>query len=346
MTNVELRAAILVFAILVLACSCNTALEDGGREIGVAVSALSVCEEVVPANRNVDGIPAYKQCSASENSAIYSNDGVNTTTMKMGPDWIETQYDNGYQCTELVQRYLHFRWHIDWLPRGDAGFWCDSQPPANSGLVQTMKPVHGDIMVLAPGSCGSSDDGHVMLVDIASGTSLIVVEQNEAMRGPVELSCAKCFLHVVANDGSGTTAPPGGTAGSGAAGSGAAGSGAAGSGAPAGSASPPPTMPPPMTTPPAMTMPPAQPPATPPPAAQPPATPVPNAAPEPTAGTQAQLTPSTRPSAESATTADSGGCSIVDGAGAGSGPGSLLVVLAAAGLGLARRRRSQRAHSR
>jgi hypothetical protein len=196
---------------LTLAClgaACQAPLE-GAPEVGAAVQALSVCDEMVPANRNVDGIPAYAQCEATQNSAIYSNNGVDTSTTQMGSDWVRTQYSGGYQCTEFAHRYWHFKWNVKWIPNGNAGTWCDTQPPANSGVIQTMTPVHGDVMVLAPGSCGADGTtGHVNVVDVfePGATKLTAVEQNGARRGQYNVSCAKCFLHIVANDGSGAPA--------------------------------------------------------------------------------------------------------------------------------------------
>jgi surface antigen len=176
----------------------------------------------VPANRYVDGFPAYAQCSAFQAGAIYSNNGIDTSATKQGADWVQTQRDGGYQCTELIHRYWHFKWNVTWLPRGNAGTWCDTQPPATSGVVQTTTPVHGDALVLAPGSCGASATfGHVALVDTVdnAGAKVSVIEQNQARRGTYMQSCAKCFLHLVANDGSdaGTAAKPApGDAGAGA----------------------------------------------------------------------------------------------------------------------------------
>ena len=74
-------------------------------------------------------------------------------------------------------------------------------------MVQTTTPVHGDLMVLAPGSCGAgASTGHVVVVDkVEASGKLSVVEQNRANRGSYMPTCGKCFLHVVANDGSGTT---------------------------------------------------------------------------------------------------------------------------------------------
>ena len=124
----------------------------------------------------------------------------------MGADWVRTQWSGGYQCTEFAHRYLHFKWDVEWIPNGNAGEWCDDMPPASSGLVQTMEPVHGDIMVLAPGSCGAgAETGHVNIIDtVDGGGKVTAVEQNQAGRRQYNQSCGKCFLHVVANDGEST----------------------------------------------------------------------------------------------------------------------------------------------
>ena len=188
---------------------------DEPVEVGVTAAALNACNETVPDTRYIDGIPSYAQCPDFASSAIYSNNGVDTAPMSMGTGWVRTQYSGGYQCTELAHRYLHFKWGVKWIPNGNAGSWCDTMPPANSGMVQTMAPVHGDLMVLAPGSCGAAaGTGHVTVVDLVdtAKAKLTVVEQNGARRGTYNQSCAKCFLHVVANDGTATGAPIGGSA--------------------------------------------------------------------------------------------------------------------------------------
>jgi hypothetical protein len=203
------------------AFGCMEGEGDPAIDVGVAREALNGCNETVPATRFIDGIPSYAQCATTMSSPIYSNNGIDTATMSMGSDWVRTQYSGGYQCTELVHRYFHFKWNVKWIPNGNAGAWCDTQPPASSGVVQTMVPVHGDAMVLAPGSCGADGTtGHVTVVDVVDTAKqkLTVVEQNGARRGTYNQSCAKCFLHVVANDGMNqgqpiTGAPATGTAG-------------------------------------------------------------------------------------------------------------------------------------
>jgi surface antigen len=192
---------------LLVACAAPGSSEgaDGHDvELGLIESAISACDEMVPANRYIDGIPAYAQCASTEMSAIYSNNGIDTSTMKVGADWVRTQWSGGYQCTELASRYLKFVWDVKYVPNGNAGNWCDTPPPANSGMVQSMTPVHGDLIVFAPGSCGAAQGtGHVAVVDTVDMATqkVSVVEQNRARRGSYMISCAKCYLHVVANDG-------------------------------------------------------------------------------------------------------------------------------------------------
>lgn len=327
----EVRRCLGWLSCSMLALACSEATEP--LDVGVTSAALSACNEMVPANRYIDGIPSYAQCAETQSSAIYSNNGVDTATTSMGADWVRTQYSGGYQCTELAHRYLYFKWQVKWIPNGNAGKWCDTMPPANSGVVQSMSPVHGDLMVLAPGSCGAdATTGHVTVVDVVDSAKarLTVVEQNGARRGNYMQSCAKCFLHVIANDGMSTGQPITGAAGSAAppppaaAGSAAPPDDAARRRAPAGSAAPPP--------PPPAQMPPAQiPPAQTPPALQPSA-----------AGAPAAVTPSaTAPSvsnklpvrseaiATRSTGEDTSSCTASRGAGAGgSSAGLWMLVLA------------------
>lgn len=212
--------------------ACGNADEAGG--LARLEQAIDVCGATVPSNLVVDGIPAYAQCDASKNSAIYSNNGVDTATSAASSDWKRTQYSGGYQCTELLHRYWLFKWNVSWIPGGNAGTWCDSTPPASSGLVKTTSPVHGDAIVFAPGMCGAdSVTGHVALIDSVDATTSKVtfVEQNRAGRRSANSSCASCFLHVVANDGSSSSAGSGsGGSGSGGSGVGGASNGASGSG--------------------------------------------------------------------------------------------------------------------
>ena len=225
-------------SLLVIALATVAACADDCSGVEDVTSALSVCDEVVPANRFVDGIPAYAQCPGFENAAIYSNNGVDTSTTSLGADWVRTQGSGGYQCTELAHRYLHFRWNVtSWLPRGNAGTWCETQPTAASGVVQTTVPVHGDLIVFSPGACGADAvTGHVAVIDVVDDAraQVTVVEENRAGRRSAAQSCATCYLHVVANDGSSGAAGTGGATGTGGAvGSGGA-TGVGGGGAAAG----------------------------------------------------------------------------------------------------------------
>jgi len=161
--------------------------------------AENICNETPPATRFVDGIPAYAQCSTST-GAVYSNNGIDTRTSSGGSDWIRTQYDGGYQCTELIHRYLAFRWNIKSVPNGNAGEWCDAKLP--TGLEKADTPVHGDFIVFGPGSCGASaSTGHVAIIDSVKDSVLVIVEQNNASRRKCKVSCARCFLHASANSG-------------------------------------------------------------------------------------------------------------------------------------------------
>lgn len=214
-----------------LGCGGDRAERVDPEAVGTAAQAIDSCNEMVPANRFIDGFPAYAQCAATQNSAIYSNNGIDTATTSMGSDWVRTQGDGGYQCTELAHRYLLFKWKVTWLPRGNAGTWCDTMPTAGSGVVQTTTPVHGDLIVFAPGSCGADGTtGHVAVVDTVgnAGGKLSAVQQNVASRTSYAPSCAKCFLHVVANNGSTGTAGAGGMGAGGAAAGGSSSSGAGG----------------------------------------------------------------------------------------------------------------------
>jgi len=99
-----------------LLASCDQyATEE--RDVARVEQAINICTETVPSNRFVDGIPAYAQCTGSQNSAIYSNNGVDTGTTSGGTDWVRTQYSGGYQCTELAHRYLQA---LPEVAKGDA----------------------------------------------------------------------------------------------------------------------------------------------------------------------------------------------------------------------------------
>ena len=169
--------------------------------IGRSSQATNICGDTVAANRMVDGIPAYSQCPATTSSAIYSNNGIDTSTTSGGTDWVRTQMSGGYQCTELAHRYLYFKWNVQGVPNGNAGTWCDGTIP--SGLAKASTPMHGDLIVFAPGSCGAdATTGHVAVIDVVNTNSTVTfVEQNSAGRRSCANSTAACFLHATANAG-------------------------------------------------------------------------------------------------------------------------------------------------
>jgi surface antigen len=163
--------------------------------------AANICSETVAANRMVDGIPGYSQCTATTSSAIYSNNGIDTSTTSGGTDWVRTQMSGGYQCTELAHRYLYFKWNVKSVPNGNAGTWCDGTIPA--GLEKATTPMHGDLIVFAPGSCGAdATTGHVAVIDVVNTNATVTfVEQNSASRRSCATSTAACFLHATTNTG-------------------------------------------------------------------------------------------------------------------------------------------------
>ena len=206
-----LPSSALLMAALVGACGGPSSEPEA---LGEITQALNVCNETVPAERFVDGLPAYKQCD-STNAAIWSNNGIDTSATSQGADWVLTQYSGGYQCTEWAWRYMHFKWNVDYRS-GNAGSWCDGKLPA--GLTKSTVPVHGDLIVFAPGSCGAdSTTGHIAVVDVVNtaASSVTLVEQNNAGRRNSKISCALCFLHAVANDGATNGGAGGGGTGAG-----------------------------------------------------------------------------------------------------------------------------------
>jgi hypothetical protein len=193
--------------------ACGAEISD--EPVATSTLALDVCEESVPANRYVDGLPAYAQCDEVESAAVWSSNGVDTSTTAQGSEWIRTQHSGGYQCTEWAYRYMYFRFGVDYR-HGNAREWCDGDLPPT--LVKSSLPVHGDLIVFDGGSCGADGEtGHIAVIDTvdASAAKVTFVEQNRAGRRTADQSCALCFLHAVANDG---TSPAGGGGAGGAAG--------------------------------------------------------------------------------------------------------------------------------
>jgi surface antigen len=213
--NLGTKSLITVLTTLTVLSGCSEGTTDNELHAEANLPLTSVCSDAV-GPYSIDGIPAYAQCDASANAAIYSNNGVDTATSALSSDWKRTQFSGGYQCTELVHRYWLFKWNVTWLPNGDAWRWCETTPPSNSGLTLTTTPVHGDAIVFAQGACGSSATyGHVALVDTvdSAGSKVTIVEQNNVGRRATAISCASCFLHVVANTGTEGTGGASGTGG-------------------------------------------------------------------------------------------------------------------------------------
>jgi hypothetical protein len=209
---------------LLLALGCGSV---PGDPLAIVSEAVNVCDETVPDNRFVDGLPAYAQCDTTTGS-IWSNNGVDTATSSQGSDWVRTQQGGGYQCTEWAYRYMHFRWNIDYR-HGDAREWCDGMLP--STLVKSTTPAHGDLIVFDGGVCGAdATTGHIAVVDTVdtAKAKVTIVEENRAGRRSSDQSCATCFLHAVANDGS--MSGGAGAAGTGSSTAGSGNAGAAGGG--------------------------------------------------------------------------------------------------------------------
>jgi len=188
--------ALVGLALVALGCG-----SVGDEPLATVSEAVNVCDETVPDNRYVDGLPAYAQCDTTTGS-IWSNNGIDTATSSQGSDWVRTQQGGGYQCTEWAYRYMHFRWNIDYR-HGDAREWCDGMLPAT--LVKSSTPVHGDLIVFDGGVCGAdATTGHIAVVDTfdTAKAKVTIVEENRAGRRATDQSCATCFLHAVANDGS------------------------------------------------------------------------------------------------------------------------------------------------
>jgi hypothetical protein len=237
------RLAALGWIGVVAMAGCSGPLTEPEPVADIA-QALNACEETVPATRFIDGLPAYAQCSSTTNGAIWSNNGIDTSTASQGTGWVRTQRSGGYQCTEWAWRYMHFKWGVDYQ-NGNAAGWCDGNLPA--ALAKATTPTHGDLIVFGPGICGSDGTtGHIAVIDTvnASTATVTFVEENEAGRRSAKQTCATCFLHATANDGSSSAGSGGGnnlggaatSGGSSTAGGAASGGRSASGGAPAGGA--------------------------------------------------------------------------------------------------------------
>jgi len=189
-----MRAAVgwVLTAIGVVACSSTS--EDVGHS---AAAVDYICNE--PAGATIDGIPAYPFCGDFN---VWSNNGFDTNSTSGGAGWVRTETSAGYQCTELALRYFRFKFGVTtfWPGISYAYQMCAMHP---AGMSVSPTPVHGDLMVFAPGSCGAdATSGHVAVVNTVGATTLVVVQQNApTSTATYNTSCASCFLHADHNLG-------------------------------------------------------------------------------------------------------------------------------------------------
>ena len=101
-----------------------------------------------------------------------------------------------------VQRHLYFKWRVQAILDINAAEFCSHSLP--SDLVKATTPVHGDVMVFGPGSCGADSPGHIAVVDIvnSAASQVTIVDENNVGRGTYDKSCGTCYLHTTANHGS------------------------------------------------------------------------------------------------------------------------------------------------
>lgn len=181
---------VLPIAFVLAACSSSR------EEVGQSNDAVDyICSE--SASATLDGIPAYAYCG---NFNVWSNNGADTKSASGGTGWVQTEGGYGYQCVEYAVRYEHFKfgvatgWGISYAYQ-----MCNTHP---SGISTATKPMHGDLMIFAPGSCGADGTaGHVAVVDVVNATTVKVVQENVAGSYTYNQSCASCWLHAANNNG-------------------------------------------------------------------------------------------------------------------------------------------------
>lgn len=187
--------------------ACSSALpaheEVDQEHVGeVAQKIDTICGSSAVAS--IDGIPAYSYCG---NFDVWSNNGVDVrATPGAGSGWVQSEAGYGFQCFELAARYMHFKWHVPaaWGVLY-ASQMCNTHP---AGVSVTTKPVHGDLIVFAGGSCGiAAPAGHVAVVDSVGASTVTAVQQNVATTLTWQKSCASCFLHANANGSNDPCAP-------------------------------------------------------------------------------------------------------------------------------------------
>jgi MYXO-CTERM domain-containing protein len=174
-------------ALVLVACSSRD-------EVGRSSDAVDyICSESPAAT--LDGIPAYAYCG---NFNVWSNNGADTKSTSGGTGWVQTEGGYGYQCVEYAVRYEHFKFGVatGW---GNAYAYqmCGNHP---SSVSKVTTPVHGDLMIFAPGSCGADGTaGHVAVVDVVNATTVKAVQENQAGSYTYNKSCASCWLHAASN---------------------------------------------------------------------------------------------------------------------------------------------------
>lgn len=171
---------------------CSSAREDLGQSND---PVDYICSETAAAT--LDGIPAYAYCG---NFNVWSNNGSDTKSASGGAGWVQTEGGYGYQCVEYAVRYEHFKfgvgtgWGISYAYQ-----MCNTHP---SGIATAATPVHGDLIIFAPGSCGADGTaGHVAVVDTVNASTVSVVQENVAGKYTYNKSCASCWLHATSNNG-------------------------------------------------------------------------------------------------------------------------------------------------
>lgn len=180
-----------VASIVVVVAGCSSSQETVGQS-NDAVD--TICNQNSAAT--LDGIPAYAYCG---NFNVWSNNGTDTKSSSGGTGWVQTEGGYGYQCVEYAVRYEHFKFGVatGW---GNAYAYqmCGNHP---SSVSTATTPVHGDLMIFAPGSCGADGTaGHVAVVDVVNATTVKVVQENTAGSYTYNKSCASCWLHAANNN--------------------------------------------------------------------------------------------------------------------------------------------------
>jgi len=181
-----------VCALVAFAAACSSAPENLGQS---NARIDYICSET--ASATLDGIPAYAYCG---NFNVWSNNGADTKSASGGAGWVQTEGGYGYQCVEYAVRYTHFKfgtstsWGI-----GYAKEMCATHP---SGISETTSPIHGDLVVFTPGTCGvDATAGHVAVVDTLTSSTVSVVQENVAGKYTYNKTCVRCFLHEASNNG-------------------------------------------------------------------------------------------------------------------------------------------------